>query len=49
MNEFKTAPDFSTSIGSLNERKDPNLKAVSTSDSSEGMLWFLASNLLCFY
>ncbi|CAL5185847.1 unnamed protein product [Lathyrus oleraceus] len=35
MNEFKTAPDFSTSIGSLNERKDPNLKAVSTSDSSE--------------
>ncbi|CAK8533539.1 unnamed protein product [Lathyrus sativus] len=35
MNEFKTAPDFSTSIGSLNERKDPNLKAESTSDSNQ--------------
>ncbi|XP_058773203.1 CRIB domain-containing protein RIC10-like isoform X1 [Vicia villosa] len=35
MNEFKSAPDFSTSIGSLNERKDPNLKAVSTSNSNQ--------------
>ena len=31
MNEFKTAPDFSTSIGSLSEKRDPNSMAVSTS------------------
>jgi hypothetical protein len=33
MNEFKTAPDFSTSIGSLNER-NPN------STTNQGMLCF---------
>ncbi|KEH24976.1 putative CRIB domain-containing protein [Medicago truncatula] len=31
MNGFKTAPDFSTSIGSLSDQKDPNQLTVSTS------------------
>lgn len=35
MNEFKTAPDFSTSIGSLSERRDPNPMAATTSRSNQ--------------
>ncbi|XP_057450299.1 CRIB domain-containing protein RIC10-like [Lotus japonicus] len=33
MNEFKTAPDFSTSIGSLSERRDPNASTITSSRS----------------
>jgi len=39
MNGFKTAPDFSTSIGSLSERKDPNQLTETTSKSNQGMLF----------
>lgn len=35
MNEFKTAPDFSTSIGSLSERRDTNPMAVASSRSTQ--------------
>lgn len=35
MNEFKTAPDFSTSIGSLNERRDLNSMSATTSWSTK--------------
>ncbi|XP_061354384.1 CRIB domain-containing protein RIC10-like [Gastrolobium bilobum] len=35
MNEFKTAPDFSTSIGNLSERRDPNSVAITTSRSTK--------------
>ena len=40
MNDFKTAPDFSTSLGNLGELSDPNAMAVTTSWSSQGMLCF---------
>ncbi|KEH24977.1 CRIB domain-containing protein RIC11 isoform X2 [Medicago truncatula] len=36
MNGFKTAPDFSTSIGSLSDQKDPNQLTVSTSGFNQG-------------
>ncbi|KAG4984339.1 hypothetical protein JHK82_029181 [Glycine max] len=35
MNDFKTAPDFSTSLGNLGELSDPNAMAVTTSWSSQ--------------
>lgn len=35
MSDFKTAPDFSTSLGNLNELSDPNAMAVTTSWSSQ--------------
>lgn len=35
MNDFKTVPDFSTSLGNLGELSDPNAMAVTTSWSSQ--------------
>ncbi|TKY51111.1 CRIB domain-containing protein RIC1 [Spatholobus suberectus] len=35
MGDFKTAPDFSTSLGNLGELSDPNAMAVPTSWSSQ--------------
>ncbi|CAJ1977257.1 unnamed protein product [Sphenostylis stenocarpa] len=35
MNDFKTAPDFSTSLGNLGELSDPNAMAVTASWSSQ--------------
>ncbi|RDX97754.1 CRIB domain-containing protein RIC1, partial [Mucuna pruriens] len=35
MSDFKTAPDFSTSLGNLGELSDPNARAVTTSWSSQ--------------
>ncbi|XP_027366576.1 CRIB domain-containing protein RIC10 [Abrus precatorius] len=35
MNDFKTAPDFSTSLSNLGELSDPNPMAVTTSWSSQ--------------
>ena len=45
MSGFKTAPDFSTSIGSLSERKDPNQLAVSTSGYNQGIFFNLRNNI----
>ncbi|KAJ1423766.1 CRIB domain [Sesbania bispinosa] len=36
MNDFKTVPDFSTSLSDLGELRDPNHMAVTTSWSSQG-------------
>ncbi|KOM36146.1 hypothetical protein LR48_Vigan02g229600 [Vigna angularis] len=35
MNDFKTAPDFSTSLGNLGELSDPNAMGATTSWSSQ--------------
>ncbi|XP_061376559.1 CRIB domain-containing protein RIC10 [Gastrolobium bilobum] len=35
MNDFKTSPDFSTSLGNLDELRDPNPMALTTSWSSQ--------------
>lgn len=46
MDDFKTAPDFSTSIGNLGELRNPNPVAATKLWSSLGMLCFSYKHMI---